>query len=204
MAEIQNCPICQTPSEQSYDGRIIATCPRCGNFKIGRIASLSLNDLTISESANLSGWIRENQDCFLGREELLRLRQLRTPTVGEKATKLLLHLSKQNPKVSATIGIFNESFVGSVNGSLTDWDSKALSNHIRPEYLAWSWAVDFEELSFLLETYLENELGYLESSKNSVMVIFKLRRAVGPTLIHCVMETQIAKSALLQYGSMIQ
>jgi nucleoside 2-deoxyribosyltransferase len=98
-------------------------------------------------------------------EDLQRLRQLRTPTVGEKATKLLLHLSTKNPKVSATIGILKNSFGDPMTGVLTDWNSAVLSNHIRPEYLAWSWAVDFEELSFLLETYLENELGYLESSK---------------------------------------
>src|ERR1700712_1331800 len=99
MAEEGNCPVCKSPPQHSYDGRLIMSCPRCGNFKIGRIACMSLHDFTASQIANLSGWIRENQDCLLVSEDLDRLRQLRTPTVGEKAAKLMLHLSKQNPKV---------------------------------------------------------------------------------------------------------
>jgi hypothetical protein len=165
MAETQNCPVCKIPSQHSYDGRVIVSCPRCGSFKIGRIACISLHDFTESQIANLSGWIRENQDCMLVSEDLERLRQLRTPTVGEKAAKLMLYLSKQNPKVSATISIYNKSWQGQANGNLSDWDSKTLSNHIRFELLSWSWAEDFEELAFLLETHLESGLGYIERSK---------------------------------------
>ena len=110
MAETQNCPICKNPSEQYYDGRVIVSCPRCGEFIIGRLASKLLDDFSKAQIANLSCWIRENQDCLLVGEDLDRLRHLRTPTVGEKATKLLLHLCRQDPKVSATIGIFEKSF----------------------------------------------------------------------------------------------
>lgn len=167
MSKPQHCPVCRTGAEfvDNNGGSWKIACPRCGKFSIGWQARPPSEHFNSSQIANLSGWIRENQECTLSVQNLSGLATLRTPSVTEKATKLLLHLSKQNPKVSATISVYNESWQGDANGTLSDWDSKTLSHHIRSELLAWSWAEDFEELAFLLETHLENGLGYLESSK---------------------------------------
>lgn len=129
---------------------------------------------TSKQKCNLSGWIRENQDQLITAQDTESLASLRTPSVTEKASKLLLHLSKQNPKVSAIISVYNESWQGDANGTLSDWDSKTLSHHIRSELLAWCWAEDFEELAFLLETHLEKGLGYLESSKKHGSGFFQI------------------------------
>ena len=163
MTDSQPCPICKHPAQVTDDGRLIVICPRCGNYKIESSACDKLKDFTPSQIANLSGWVRASHDCSLADKDLDRLRGMRTPSVGEKAEKILLYLSQQNPKVSAIFSIFAPDF-DELNGRLLDWDSAELSRFIQPEYLARSWAEDYEELAFLLETYLEGRLGYLATS----------------------------------------
>ena len=170
-----SCPVCNNTADGVIrDGIVYYICPRCGSYELEIPAEHEIKFWTPQQRSNLSGWIRENQGCRITFQDTKRLASMQTPSVGEKASKLLLHLSKQNPKVSATIGIYNESFQGSANGTLSDWDSKVLSNHIRPELIAWGWAEDFEELAFLLETHLENGLGYLVTSKKRGSGFFQI------------------------------
>src|ERR1039458_1461692 len=98
--EQECCPVCKSPAAwSSKDGGVWGiACPKCGNFDIGWIAARNLKQFSTIQAANLSGWIRENQGVAIAEPALKNLAKLRTPTVGEKAEKILLHLAVRFPK----------------------------------------------------------------------------------------------------------
>ena len=147
--EQECCPVCKTVAPWKNKGsgagwNII--CPRCGNFDVGWIAAKSLEQFSAIERANLSGWIRENQGCQIAERDLSFLKQLRTPSVGEKAEKLLLRLARNYPTPGETIELFE-------NVSL--------------ELQAVSWAANHKELWYLMRAYLHEAAGFLLLSERS-------------------------------------
>lgn len=95
------CPICSSSAEFSpYNGGAGSSvvCPRCGEFGISNIAKQEIEHWTQRQKANLSGWIREHQKFEILIASLEMLAALRTPTVGEKAEKLLVFLANEFPK----------------------------------------------------------------------------------------------------------
>lgn len=93
------CPICEMPTYyiKTLPNEIEdIDCFRCGKYKLTFEARTNLIKLAIDNLilSNLSGWIRENQELIIDTKNLERLINLPTPTVSEKATKLLIYLSK--------------------------------------------------------------------------------------------------------------
>jgi len=122
-------------------------CSRCGEFGIGTIASHEISFLSPRQKANLSGWIRENQKYEIVASNLESLKALRTPTVGEKAEKLLIFLANEFPKPGEKIGcnvIYSAEGleIASVDQPKVFVDSQKL--------LGVSWSLDLRELEFLI------------------------------------------------------
>ena len=96
------CPICssglKSPVQISGHSYYI-DCLRCGRFIISDTActELQYKPLNGLQTANASGWIRENQGITILSNDIETLENLKTPTVAEKANKLLMYLSKVFP-----------------------------------------------------------------------------------------------------------
>ena len=160
MAEKTNCPICKTPSQQRYDGTVHVSCPRCGNFRIGRVTCHSFETFDASQIANVSGWIRDNQDCFIVNDDLERLSKLRTLSVGEKGEKLLARLARLFPKAGSSVQLTIGNFA--LGSRLSSMPPGKQNEFIRPEFLAFSWVQDNQEQIYILEEYLEKEMHFIE------------------------------------------
>ncbi len=115
----QTCPICfsQARCERPASGadRVDVECPRCGSYFPTRDAEhLLRQEVDISRDndeprlgesgsrkrATASAWVRANQEVELDSRDVPRLAMLRTPSVLDRAERLLLALSRE----SAAIG----------------------------------------------------------------------------------------------------
>jgi hypothetical protein len=104
--------------------------------------------VTARQRANISGWIREHSSEKLRLDEttLKRLALLSTPSVAERADKLLLELERRTEALGLPVEIRSTAYAG-------DND---------PSWLAVCWALDENEVGFLVHDYLV-EKGYCES-----------------------------------------
>lgn len=93
-----DCPVCQ---EQvtcvSKVGSFKIKCPRCGEYNITDTAfedfgSIKLN---VRQTANISGWLRENNGFKIGTYYFDNLRKIKSLTFHERADKILLALEKK-------------------------------------------------------------------------------------------------------------
>ena len=145
------CPICnsETTHYQNVGTHIEVICQRCGNFNISATAvGLLRGSLTPQQIANISSWIRFNNEPLIGSSNIDSLKNLPTPTVGEKARRLLTHLVKEYPMPSKGINM------GSPH----------------PSIYAVTGCFDFSELTYILNDYLQNHKDYLiERDGNSVI-----------------------------------
>src|ERR1017187_10955679 len=90
-----SCPVCSTAATVINHGPSYGiSCPRCGKFIIGDIAAHEITSWSLQQKINLSGWIRENQNCEIYSPKLKGLVDLRSLTVGEKAEKILFHFAR--------------------------------------------------------------------------------------------------------------
>jgi nucleoside 2-deoxyribosyltransferase len=131
-----SCPVCHNTTAEGVirDGIVYYTCPRCGRYELEISAEHTIKFWTLQQRNNLSGWIREHQDCRILSSDLPRLESLRTPAVGEKAQRLMLYFAKHNPKPGEYI--------------------KNLSND---ELIGVCWAQDQDETTFIFYKYLIHE-----------------------------------------------
>lgn len=102
------CPICnsETTHYQNIGDTSEVICLRCGNFRITGTASGILRDsLTNQQIANISSWIRYSNEPTLNSSNIEQLKNLPTPTVGEKARRLMLNIAKNHPIPGQSIRI---------------------------------------------------------------------------------------------------
>jgi len=164
------CPICGTPAAKVWDsgGGPNVECGRCGKFKVGRLALHEISLWTAAQRANLSGWIREHQGCEIVVSDVPNLTMLRAPPVGEKADRVLFHLSKQCPKAGTRID------VGILLPSMSVFDESNEPTHTLPndgQLLAIAWSQDADELRFILDDYLVTETGFLKREESGLYKI---------------------------------
>jgi nucleoside 2-deoxyribosyltransferase len=146
------CPVCDSPATAALKevGRVV-DCRRCGNFILVNVARSTLSNLSPAQTGNLSGWIRENQGCTITEQRLEELKQLKSPTVGEKGDKLLLFLAAKFPKPGEEFELgYTDAASREASGCLSLVDIYGIV-----------WAEDFAELRFLLVDYLMREKGAL-------------------------------------------
>src|SRR5437016_3002499 len=97
------CPVCKTYAviSENLGGSSKVECSRCGKFSIGWQTKPPSEYFNATQIANLSGWIRENQECVLTINNIAGLASLPTPPVPEKANKLLRFVASKHPKPGA-------------------------------------------------------------------------------------------------------
>ena len=107
----------------------------------------------------LSGWLREHWGSTLEARDIDQILELRMPTVGEKAERVLLHLGRVFPSGGEDLDIF------SVSVESGDWSEDCLGRDVATD-LALE-AVGFcqgpGELYYLLGDCLTKQSGFLES-----------------------------------------
>jgi nucleoside 2-deoxyribosyltransferase/ribosomal protein S27AE len=143
MAEQNKCPVCSenAPLADHYQGGSYKlNCVRCGLFEIGDISAHEISCWNSQQRINLSGWIRDNQNCKIFSPTLKVLAALPNLTVGEKAEKILMQLARKFPKP----------------GEITD-----LSGGAHLEFLGVGRLADTSELQFFIRDYLYAEMGFL-------------------------------------------
>lgn len=96
---MEKCPICTNiityqgiPRRDGY----IVNCPRCGEYLLTRqaLANLRSERLSEREIANVSGWLRENQNYEITTGNISQLLSTLPPSFHEKADKLLRRIEK--------------------------------------------------------------------------------------------------------------
>lgn len=140
------CPICRSRAEQAPepmpDGlHLVLECPRCGPFEVTAKLQTALmrNPLSERQCANASGWVRSQPNVVLFPEDEEMLRDLRTPTVAERAEGLLRYLLHAYPTAGQAIRL-----------DLAD-----------PAYLAITWSAQANEVHFVTWDFLGKEKGFL-------------------------------------------
>ena len=99
----ERCPVCGLLADRVPAGTIPGKhwwdCIRCGGYFMDTFAAMDLGStkLTPRQVANISGYLTENSDLYITDKDLEFLRQLTTPTVTERATRLLRCLAKNQP-----------------------------------------------------------------------------------------------------------
>ena len=172
---LESCPVCNFPIQLDLSNNLInIRCSRCGDFSVTGRAHTKIvrhfaNNPDDTKISNFSGWIRENHNVTITTDDVERLVNLPTPSVDEKAQKLLKYLAKEY-KIAGDNLRFN---LGSLSGILNSIKHyKPIENRLGDEnnllaMLSSSWAQKESELHFLLHDYLINNRKYLYSASTS-------------------------------------
>jgi hypothetical protein len=173
------CPICGFPCREllrdALGGRYTVDCYRCGKFSVGDIAlgSGTTQKRSEVEVAKISGFIRQNPGVPIEASDIDRLS---TPSVGDKAAKLLIALGKH----FVVPGIIVRIDCQQLNLHL-QWarDRAAEGKHEEIQFpdacrdaSAWvavSWAASPDELSYLLYEYLLTQ-GWLGRKSDGLVI----------------------------------
>ena len=150
----QECPVCRRSAKQDFLHINISgpppaslpahkvACPRCSEYRIEHIAAriLESGEYNLLQRANAAGWIHANarEDLLICESDGEWLMNLQTPTVGEKAVKLLRHLAKSYPIAGQLFRV-----------------------PIQEEVLAICWATSSDELIYLATEVLGRHHSYL-------------------------------------------
>lgn len=129
-------------------------------------------ELSEVQRANISGFIRESQGIFIREDDLAFLELLRTPSVGEKAIKLMRRIAREFPSAGQSFMINYWTIPALLKIIQTDTGeeyqadtsfSKGCAESL--PWLAISWAFNFDEFDFLIRGYLQESSGFLGSGR---------------------------------------
>jgi hypothetical protein len=151
-AEDQSCPVCRFDGcDRAYhrNDTVTIICRRCGKFGLTGSAEVMVRarHLQGRALANLSGWIRENQRTMIRDGDLDGLSALNTPTVAERADKLLKELARQHPGVGETFDL-NFPDLGTTD----------------PSWIAVTWSESILEVQYLLIDYLHDAVNAIDGT----------------------------------------
>ena len=155
------CPICKQYNADnlpSSDGGQYYQCPRCGEFiTSSSIYKSHLENLKLNQRIYLSGLLANNTRYILHRSELSRINDsIKLPDINEKADLLLLYLAMKYPipgkdlPISIIGSVVNAGFIQSAMGKC--------------------YIIDDDELDFLVNSYLFNELKVIEGDAAKIQI----------------------------------
>lgn len=155
-----HCPVCadnETKVEATANGNADVVCKYCGEFSItpSALAVLELTPLKQDQLANARGWMRENQNVLLYSEDLEALRNLQSPTIAERANKLLAAFNKETD----FIGEYVE--VSHVEEKSAKW-------------VAYSWSKNVAEMRYLFLTYMVSTKGWMINSAHGTSLLLHI------------------------------
>ena len=164
------CPICNSPADLIQENWPWSVeCDRCGIFKIEEKALITYNNLTSKKSdlilrqiAVFTGWIREHQTETITERILNDFRNLKPPSLQDRATKLLKKFSYHNYSLGGSFNI-NFDVLKKVIPNIVTGDEieSKYSSSKDLKYMAITWSYDIRELQFIYEDYLKEEKEYL-------------------------------------------
>ncbi len=168
------CRICTLPTagNKRQSGRYAIHCPQCGEYILGELPAQPF-DWSREQVANGSGYLRAHGTYrLLAAADVEFLENLRTPTVADKAEKLLHALAKLCPVAGQEIVL--PSFLSldqaqhayRPNRSATKYvglDLEGLEKKFR--WLSWAWVQSEEELLYLVFDYLRDAVGYVAGER---------------------------------------
>ncbi len=129
-------------------------CPRCDMVCCDMVFMHRIGVLTDYQKANACGWIRENQGYILQERDVEFIKNIPTPTVEERANKLLLYWAKKWPRPAQEIDI--------------------MDSENQQELVGETWSASFGEVKYLVIDYLTK---YKDSIENTKMGRFKITPA---------------------------
>jgi hypothetical protein len=182
---MKQCLICSYPC-RSFRFSLRGTnteidCIRCGKYEITdeAVNDLKAQRFTEDQTANVSGYIRQNPGSTILSKDLERFRNLPTPSVGESGANLLTALSKEFPRPASEITIDWQRLI-------TDLDLTAAVRAGNGEYPndffpdvsreASKWmgvasACSPGELRYLISDFLDKAQGSVVEKRPNVFVI---------------------------------
>jgi len=150
-------------------------CCRCGVFRItGTFAAvlgnpLSQTHFTPDKIANFSSYIRENQEQLFSEADIDFILGVRTPSVNEKAAKLMQFIAKEHPYAGQQFEIpwiAAEAQLKMVHdhneASFADDPPMIAQCRALFPYIAASWSRNAGEFLFLLNNYLQHSKHFIE------------------------------------------
>ena len=184
---MDKCPICDSLAKiqgnrRDYDYYLDydIECFRCGKFNIimwKHVYNMKMfkelkeiKQISKNQIANISGWIRERQGSkiYLTEEKLKHLMTLKTPSVSEKADKILIYLAKQFPV--AGMEILN-SLYDSLIITVRDKNGKEFWSHSEELSLivGVGYIISSEELNFIWKEYLITMKKFISSEQPRII-----------------------------------
>lgn len=167
MPNQNSCLVCLTSAAVTDKGSTIEViCNRCGKYSISPLAKHGLSNYSDQSRANLSGWLSENPNSSLTTKDISELAVLKTPSVGEKADKVLSFFATSapipgleiRPDLNLSLTFFEERNENTIN-----INANALMAH--------SWCWNEYELGYILRDYLKKECAYLSSPSSNSYII---------------------------------
>lgn len=157
MEEIKGgCPVCVAPDAEVYvdagEDLYRVICPYCDDYSITGGAFRDIANFPLSTPrhiANARGWLRENRRVLVRIEELGVLRTLRTPSVAERAAKLLVAMDRTSVSIGET------------------FEMRRIMDVVEP-WCARSWSSKPDELVYLLSVYMAQTKGWLVESASTL------------------------------------
>jgi hypothetical protein len=156
------CVICTEPyvkvNNNSGHDSYSVECPNCGQYSITGTASRVLAASPLIDNrqiVNSIGWLRENQGILLNSNDVESLRTLQSPSVAERAKKLLVAFNREEPSIGTIIRI------GDNEGNTPYW-------------CAVSWSANLNELSYLLYQYMEETKGWIVHRQSMIDMCFQI------------------------------
>jgi hypothetical protein len=142
---MSECSVCKSAAQRIPSSREGAAfdCPRCGRFFASGRTKPTLERLEPDERKHLSSWIRWNSISELMLEDIDKGLAAKRPGLLARAEKLLLELNRQSPN--------GKEFRFNLMGSNADQIGVIV------------WAVDKEEIRYLLKEVLCESLSYVST-----------------------------------------
>lgn len=167
------CLICKTTTlKPTYGDPKFVACPRCGIFSMTYKAEINWRNShpDATQVANASGWVRDHQEIIISSDEIEFLLSIKSPSVAERASKVLIAMENTITSISNYVDIY----VGNLSGYD---DSPAKDGFIKNQlfWLGISYSANLEDLNYLLTNYLEKETGVLESINLGTLFKFQIK-----------------------------
>jgi hypothetical protein len=185
LSAVNKCPVCRSYSKNdllTHSGGDVyqVRCCRCGDFRITGTFSamiggpLRQTGLTPDRIANFSSYIRENQGQLFSEADTDFVLGIRTPSVPEKAAKLMRFIAASHPYAGEQFSIQWVAAEGQLklvdeHKADTFADDPAMVRQCQAlfPYIAASWSRNAGEFLFLLNSHLQKGKHFIEEGDNS-------------------------------------